>query len=72
MDNFVFRSKIKNVRKERNMSQKDLANGLCTQGLISKIETGDVIPNAILLKDICVKLTVSIDVILEDDTFHYD
>ncbi|WP_446455947.1 helix-turn-helix domain-containing protein [Tuanshanicoccus lijuaniae] len=30
--------RIKTLRKKKNMTQKDLAEGICSQGLISKIE----------------------------------
>ncbi len=68
MDKFQFGTKVKTVRKHRNMSQTELADGLCSQALISRIEKTEVIPNALLLKSICNKLNVSVDWILEDDT----
>ncbi|MBP1042851.1 helix-turn-helix transcriptional regulator [Vagococcus sp. BWB3-3] len=70
MTYFNFGSKIKSARIKKGLSQKDLADGLCTQGLVSKIEKGEVIPNALLLKDLCLKLTVSIDFILADDVLN--
>ena len=35
---------VKRARKEMGLTQKDLAAGICTQALISRIEKGDIIP----------------------------
>ncbi len=67
MNNLKFGTKLESVRKLKNMSQKELADGLCSQAQISRIEKNEVIPNAILLKSLCNKLNVSVDWILEDD-----
>lgn len=43
---------IKHKRKEMKITQKDLANGICTQALISRIENGDIIPKENILDKI--------------------
>lgn len=40
---------IKNSRIKLGLTQKDLAEGICTQALISKIEKGNVIPKKAIL-----------------------
>lgn len=52
---------IKNLRKFSNMSQKDLAEGICTQAHISKIENSNEVPSAILLYQLAKKLGVDMN-----------
>lgn len=46
-------------RKRHHFSQVQLAEGICSQSMISSIEKGLYIPNAVLLGRICQKLNVS-------------
>lgn len=52
--------KIKCRRKQLNMSQAELANGICTQGTISNIENGNSFPSTVVLKDIALKLGIDL------------
>lgn len=52
---------IKKRRVELNMTQKDLAMGICTQSQISKIEKDEVIPLSNLLVSIAERLQISVD-----------
>lgn len=52
---------IKQARIKQNISQKALAEGICSQGMISSIEHGDYIPNTAIFLAICSKLNLSID-----------
>lgn len=52
---------IQNERKIQRLTQSKLADGICSQSMISSIEKGDYIPNAILLSQICSKLNISVD-----------
>lgn len=52
--------KIKNRRKQLNMSQAELANGICTQGTISNIENGNSFPSTVVLKEIALKLGIDL------------
>jgi len=45
-------SRIKNRRKELKMSQKELAEGICKQGQISRLENGEYIPGSVLLYEL--------------------
>ena len=47
---------IKGTRKKLGISQRDLADGICSQPMISSIERGDYIPNAILFMQLCGRL----------------
>lgn len=47
-------------RRAQHLSQKQLAADICSQPMISQIEKGTYIPNAILLAKICQRLHLSI------------
>jgi transcriptional regulator with XRE-family HTH domain len=53
--------KIKELRKALGLSQKELAEGICTQAQISKIEKGDVYPYASTLYLISQRLGVDVN-----------
>jgi transcriptional regulator with XRE-family HTH domain len=52
---------VREIRKYLNISQKELAKGICTQALISKIERGEVIPSAEILYYIAKRLGITLD-----------
>jgi transcriptional regulator with XRE-family HTH domain len=61
MDFSVVGQKIKELRKNIGLSQEELADGICTQAQISKIEKGDVFPYASTLFLISRKLGVDVN-----------
>lgn len=52
---------IKSNRKKLAISQNELADGICSQPMISSIERGDYLPNAALFMQLCVRLNISLD-----------
>ncbi|WP_270180527.1 helix-turn-helix domain-containing protein [Alkalihalobacillus sp. CinArs1] len=56
---------IKNLRKYRGFSQKELSRGICSQAQISKIEKGDVYPLAPTLYELSNRLGVDINYFFE-------
>lgn len=52
---------IKDARKKLSISQLDLASGICSQPMVSSIERGDYIPNAVLFMQLCGRLNISLD-----------
>ncbi|MED0675406.1 helix-turn-helix domain-containing protein [Aneurinibacillus thermoaerophilus] len=52
---------VREIRKYLNISQTELAKGICTQALISKIEKGEVIPSAEILYYIAKRLGITLD-----------
>ena len=50
---------LRRLRKKHNLTQKDLANGICSQAEISKIESGTHSPTVDLLICIITKITSS-------------
>ncbi|RFU67109.1 XRE family transcriptional regulator [Peribacillus saganii] len=61
MDFSVIGQKIKELRKQMGLSQGELADGICTQAQISKIEKGDVFPYATTLYLISQRLGVDVN-----------
>lgn len=62
---------LRRLRKKHNLTQKDLANGICSQAEISKIESGTHSPTIDLLFALSRRLQVPITVFL-DRTEQYD
>lgn len=46
MDYSIIGKKIKELRQVVGITQGELGDGICTQALISRIEKGDIYPNA--------------------------
>src|SRR5690554_257798 len=64
---------IKKRRKVLNYTQKELAENICTQAMISKIESGEFEPNGKLLDKIATKLRVSVSYFYgEQSTYSQD
>ncbi|MBL0387625.1 helix-turn-helix domain-containing protein [Tumebacillus sp. ITR2] len=61
MEQFVIGKIIKDLRVSLQMTQKELASSICTQGQLSKIEKGEVIPNSNTLYELASRLDVTID-----------
>ncbi|MGX7328397.1 helix-turn-helix domain-containing protein [Enterococcus bulliens] len=53
--------KIKQIRKSKKMTQKMLAQGICSQSVLSRIENNLEIPNVAVLQQLCVRLTITMD-----------
>jgi transcriptional regulator with XRE-family HTH domain len=68
MDYSVIGKKIRELRKVVGITQGDLAEGICTQALISRIEKGDIYPSATALYQISVKLGVDVNYFFEIGT----
>lgn len=67
MEILTLGKKIKQKRKEQNMTLKDLAGDKVTPGQISLVESGKSKPSIDLLEYIAEKMNVSIDYILETE-----
>lgn len=59
-------SRLKEKRKALKMSQKELAEGICKQGQISRIENGEYTPGSELLYALSRKLRVSMDYFFDE------
>ena len=52
--------RIKIIRKKNNMTQKILADKICSQSVLSRIETGEEVPNAVVLHQLCERLGITV------------
>ncbi|MFI8577808.1 helix-turn-helix domain-containing protein [Rossellomorea aquimaris] len=68
MDYSVIGKKIRELRKVVGLTQGDLAEGVCTQALVSRIEKGDIYPSATTLYQISLKLGVDVNYFFEIGT----
>ncbi|NMH70481.1 helix-turn-helix transcriptional regulator [Bacillus sp. RO3] len=68
MDYSVIGKKIKELRKAVGLTQGDLAEGICTQALVSRMEKGDIYPSATALYQIAMKLGVDVNYFFEIGT----
>ena len=57
---------IYNKRREMNLTQIELANDICTQNTISKIEKHNIAPTVNILIKICLKLNLSLNDVFSD------
>ena len=59
---------IYNKRREMNLTQIELANDICTQNTISKIEKHNIAPTVNILIKICLKLGLTLNDVFSDFT----
>lgn len=57
-------NKVKQYRKQKNMSQQELADGICTQATVSLMEKKNKIPSIKIMLQVCRRLNVSFNDIL--------
>lgn len=60
-------AQLKIFRRAKGLSQKQLAQGICTQATISLIEKNNKIPGMTILAQLCARLNISLNEILIDD-----
>ncbi|MDT2012193.1 hypothetical protein CKN73_09570 [Carnobacterium divergens] len=60
----ILGGKLKEIRKEKKLSQKELAKDICTQVTISKIERHNRVPTIKILSDICTRLDIKLNDVL--------
>lgn len=65
MDYSIIGTKIRELRKAIGLTQGELADGICTQALISRMEKGDIYPSATALYQISTKLGVDVNYFFE-------
>ncbi|AVK60790.1 XRE family transcriptional regulator [Lactobacillus sp. CBA3605] len=64
----ILGEKVRQFRKRKGMSQKELAEGICTQATISLIEKKSKIPSMKIMMKICNRLGIRLsEVIIEND-----
>ncbi|NMH68869.1 helix-turn-helix transcriptional regulator [Bacillus sp. RO3] len=68
MDYSVIGKKIRELRKVVGLTQGELADGICAQALVSRMEKGDIYPSATALYQISKKLGVDVNYFFEIGT----
>ncbi|AWE09143.1 hypothetical protein DCE79_18165 [Lysinibacillus sp. 2017] len=59
-------STLKNSRKQRGLTQQQLAEGICTQAMISHFEKGESVPSSIVLYELATRLSIDINDFFKD------
>ncbi|WP_041808400.1 helix-turn-helix domain-containing protein [Evansella cellulosilytica] len=59
--------KILHYRKSIDMSQGELAEGICTQAFVSQIESGNAIPNIVIFRGLLNRLGVSYEYFFQEE-----
>lgn len=57
--------RIKEIREQLGMSQKDICKQICSQSYISRIENGDILPSADVLLKLSDRLSINISYLLD-------
>ena len=65
MDRQFLGSEIKRIREELHLTQKQISDGICDQGVISKIERGDFFPSFEVLLSLSNRLKLPINYFFE-------
>ena len=60
-----FGAVIKEIRKNRKLTQKMLSEDICSQSVLSRIENNEELPNVVVMQQICQRLGVTIDQIMQ-------
>lgn len=60
-------NRLKQFRKQRGLTQKELAKGICTQAMISNFESGDSSPSSLVLFQLANRLQVDINAFFSND-----
>lgn len=70
MEKRLLGNEIKRIRNMKKISQANLAEGICSQSMLSFIESGKYIPNVQIILRICDRLGLSIDQLVLHDHYH--
>lgn len=55
---------LKQIRKERKLTQKMLSQNICSQSVLSRIENDEELPNVLVMQNLCERLGVTIDQVM--------
>lgn len=61
----TFGAVIKEIRKSRKLTQKMLSEDICSQSVLSRIENDEELPNVVVMQQICQRLGVTMDQIMQ-------
>ncbi|AIM24917.1 helix-turn-helix domain-containing protein [Melissococcus plutonius] len=66
-----FGSIIKKIRKQQHLTQKMLSEDICSQGVLSRIENGEELPNIMVMQRLCQRLGVTMDQIMSSKSLDF-
>lgn len=59
-------SKIYDARKKMQLTQKELADGICSQATISKLESSNEPPDVLVLAQLCLRVNLTVNDVLSE------
>jgi HTH-type transcriptional regulator, quorum sensing regulator NprR len=59
--------KVRSQRKQRGLSQEELASGICSRQTISFLENGQHLPSADIIRKVCERLSIPLREVMGDD-----
>lgn len=68
-ENVSFGHVLKQIRKDRKLTQKMLSQNICSQSVLSRIENDEELPNVLVMQNLCERLGVTIDQVM---TLHFE
>lgn len=63
-ENVSFGHVLKQIRKDRKLTQKMLSQNICSQSVLSRIENDEELPNVLVMQNLCERLGVTIDQVM--------
>lgn len=64
---YTFGNIIRQLRKKQHLTQYDLAKGICSQSMLSRIENNEQIPNIVILQQVCEKLDIEVQQLINEE-----
>lgn len=64
---YTFGNIIRQLRKQQDLTQYDLAKGICSQSMLSRIENNEQIPNIVILQKVCEKLDIEVQQLMHKE-----
>lgn len=64
MEKMSFGDVLREIRKQRSLSQKMLSQGICSQSVLSRIENNEELPNVLVMQQLCDRLNVMMDQVM--------
>ncbi|OTN75302.1 hypothetical protein A5886_000372 [Enterococcus sp. 8G7_MSG3316] len=70
MERQLFGKELRRIRKEKKLSQYELADGICSQAMLSSIELGKYLPNVQIIVKLCIRLGLNANQLILNN--HYE
>ncbi|QIL45735.1 helix-turn-helix transcriptional regulator [Vagococcus coleopterorum] len=67
-EDIIYGGVVKQIREKRQLSQAELAEGICSQSMLSRIEHNLLVPNINVIRQLCERLTITMDEVINQTT----